>query len=241
MVISHKYKYVFVELPRTGTTAISKELCEHYDGEKLLDKHSKYSHFKRIASDDQLKYFVFSCVRNPLDRTVSLYFHLDRTIRSATERVHKEKNFLKRTKDRFSIYYFQKRYKFAQKENVDFSQFFLKFYKFPYVEWSLFDHKKFDFIIRFDNIQDDFRACLEKLGIEPVRELPVVNKTKGRQKDFLQYYNEDAIKRAEKVFGPFFYTMGNNLNTTSLNWRIDWWSLLLFRIRLVLLKMIHAF
>ena len=31
MIISHKYKYLFVELPRTGSTAISNELCEYYE------------------------------------------------------------------------------------------------------------------------------------------------------------------------------------------------------------------
>ena len=31
MIISHQYKYVFVALPRTGTTAIEKEFKELYD------------------------------------------------------------------------------------------------------------------------------------------------------------------------------------------------------------------
>ncbi len=32
MIIRHRYKYVFVELPHTGSTAISEELRELYDG-----------------------------------------------------------------------------------------------------------------------------------------------------------------------------------------------------------------
>ncbi len=42
MIISHKYKYLFIELPRTGTTAISKELRERYAGELIYEKHTKY-------------------------------------------------------------------------------------------------------------------------------------------------------------------------------------------------------
>ena len=36
MIISHEHKYVFVEFPRTGTTAISKELCLNYFGKRIL-------------------------------------------------------------------------------------------------------------------------------------------------------------------------------------------------------------
>ena len=73
MVISHKYKYIFVELPRTASTAISNQLVKYYDGHKILIKHASYQNLKYFYKDKYLDYFVFSCVRNPLDRTVSFY------------------------------------------------------------------------------------------------------------------------------------------------------------------------
>ena len=48
MIISHKYKYVFVGLPLAASTAISKELCEQYDGKAILAKHSIYQDFLKI-------------------------------------------------------------------------------------------------------------------------------------------------------------------------------------------------
>ena len=45
MIISHKYKYLFVELPRTGTESIKNELIEYYDGHEIHSKHSRYSKF----------------------------------------------------------------------------------------------------------------------------------------------------------------------------------------------------
>lgn len=36
MVISHKYKHLFIEVPSTASTAISAELREHYGGELIL-------------------------------------------------------------------------------------------------------------------------------------------------------------------------------------------------------------
>ena len=33
MIISHKHKYIFIGLPFSGSSAISKELIEEYEGE----------------------------------------------------------------------------------------------------------------------------------------------------------------------------------------------------------------
>ena len=73
MIISDKHRYLFVELPRTATTAIAKELRENYEGHSILYKHATYEDFLRIATDEQKKYFTFSCIRNPLDDVVSIY------------------------------------------------------------------------------------------------------------------------------------------------------------------------
>ena len=35
MVISDTHKYIYVELPLTGSTAVSQELCELYEGKKI--------------------------------------------------------------------------------------------------------------------------------------------------------------------------------------------------------------
>ncbi len=57
MIISHKHKYLFVELPRTGSTAIYEELCQHYDGTQILFRHATYDDFLKVASEEEKKYF----------------------------------------------------------------------------------------------------------------------------------------------------------------------------------------
>ena len=74
MIISHKHRYLFVELPHTASSAIRHELREYYDGVPILQKHSYYHQFLEIASEQEQRYFVFSTIRNPLDVTVTLYF-----------------------------------------------------------------------------------------------------------------------------------------------------------------------
>ena len=55
MIISHRHRFVFVELPRTGSSAVRRELRELYDGVPILHKHSTYDEFRRQARSEKLK------------------------------------------------------------------------------------------------------------------------------------------------------------------------------------------
>ncbi len=74
MIISHQHRYLFVELPRTGSTAISRELRQNYDGESILVKHATYQISKDGDSGGERVLCLFR-YRNPLDDAVSLYFN----------------------------------------------------------------------------------------------------------------------------------------------------------------------
>src|SRR5918995_1035014 len=76
MIISHRHRYVCVEMPRTGSRAVADELEQFYDGHEILRKHATYSDFLRQATEDERTYFSFSSVRNPLDVAVTRYAHL---------------------------------------------------------------------------------------------------------------------------------------------------------------------
>ncbi len=73
MIISDRYRYVFIQTPMTGSSAVAKELVEKYEGRTILSKHAIYSTFLANANNEQRKYFVFSGVRHPLDKMVSNY------------------------------------------------------------------------------------------------------------------------------------------------------------------------
>ena len=74
MVVSDDYKYLFLEMPFTASTATSRELIDHYKGKRVFDRrHAPYDQFRRIASPEQRNYFVFAGVRNPLDTVITTY------------------------------------------------------------------------------------------------------------------------------------------------------------------------
>ena len=202
MVISDKYKYLFIEMYNTGSTSISNELCEFYDGRRILRKHSRYHEFLKTATEEQKKYFVFSGIRNPMDTVITVY--------SKFANNHKGKYTDPQQWRKNGGYVKDKRLQlFSDIKNAQltFQEYFLKYYKVPYDRWSRLDHEKFNYIIRYENIQNDFRAVLQKLNIEPVRDLPTLNKTEGKQ-DYTNYYTPEIQKRAVFVFGPFMDKWG---------------------------------
>jgi hypothetical protein len=224
MIISHKHKYLFVELPRTGSTAVRRELRHYYDGTPILFKHATYHDFQRVANAEEKNYFVFSGIRNPLDEAVSLYFKYKTDHQARFSHLEQtEKNWLVR-------FITKKKYDFVQGSDADFSTYFMKHYWLPYSNWSALSHKEFDFVIRFENLADDFAQALRLIGLEAKRPLPVVNKTARRRQSFTTYYSPEAIRRAKRVFGPYMQQWGYEFPPEWNNAPIPWWNQMEFEL-----------
>ena len=208
MIISDTFRYVFVELPRTGSTAISRELREVYEGRAILHKHATYQEFLDSATDDQKSYFAFGGIRNPLDDAVSLYFKLLGDHKAAYSSIATAGWFTR------MVYAFRwRQFRFAREEEAGFSQFFLKFYRWPYDNWSCLSHPRLDCILRFERLAEDFPRAVTGFGAVPLRPLPVQNKTAERKKHFSEYYDPDAIARAKWVFGVYMEKWGYEFPT----------------------------
>ena len=191
MIISHEYRYLFVEVPRTGSTAISAELREHYGGESILKKHAYYSTFLSQASEDEKRYRVLSGIRNPLDDAVSSY-----------------SKFATRPRDYYSASRRNlRKHDIVNGENMSFSDYLRRFYRFPFDHWTSTYHRQFAKIIRFENLQEDFADAIRLVGADLVRPLPQKNKT-NRKEDFASYYTKEDIERAVWIFGPYMQTWG---------------------------------
>ncbi len=202
MIISDKYKYLFVEMYNTGSTTISNEMCELYDGKRILRKHSRYHEFLKTATEEQKKYFVFSGIRNPMDSIVTEYLKLKNNHRG---KYTNPKDWL--VNGGYVKEGQLKLYADVTNNKLTFEQYFKKYYKVPYDKWSRLDHAKFDFVMHYENLQNDFTTVLHKLNIEEKRKLPQLNKTEGKD-DFIKYYTPGIRKRAIFVFAPFLDIWG---------------------------------
>jgi hypothetical protein len=207
MVISHKNKYLFVQLPHTGCSAIARELREYYDGEPIHRKHSRYHHFLKSASEAEKKYFVFSGIRNPIEDAMSMFFKL----KSNHEGYDNPINYIEN--GGFVTKRMRRKFEFVKNNHGDFKKYFRKSYRYPYDNWSRLDHCRFDYIIRFERIQDDFSEVLMQLGIEQIRPLPVYNKTRKRRDDETHLSASDLKNRVHWVFAPFMQKWGYKMPT----------------------------
>ena len=224
MVISHEHRYVYVEVPRTGSSAIARELREHYGGEQILRKHATYRDFLRHATEDERSYFTFSGVRNPLDVAVTRYVHIKQNAKDHFTDPHHVsiRNSLASRLER-------RIYAWVKEKDADFETFLKRWYLLPWDTWTSLDHRGMDMIIRFENLADDFAVAIARIGLEPVRPLPVVNATPGKDGDFTSYDTPATRKRAAWVFGPYIEVWGYSFPPEWGRVRVPWWSRLLYR------------
>ena len=198
MIISHKYKFLFIGLPFSASSAISKELHLEYDGEAYLRKHSLYHEFENVATKEELEYFVFAVLRNPMEIAVTVYEKM---------KANAKGNFT--NPDLFSengghiSKQQRQRFNFIKDNNCSFQQYFKKFHQKPYDNLSSLTIDNCDFVIRYENIAEDYLLALKKAGVNNLRPLPVANKTVGKNKEILAYYTDDIKDRAISIFGPF--------------------------------------
>jgi len=199
MIISHKYKFLFIGLPFSASSAISKELHQQYEAQPFLRKHSLYYEFNKEATKQEMGYFVFAVLRNPMEIVITTYEKMKSNAKgNFTNPVFFTENGGHITAKQ------RERFDFIINNNATFQQYFNKFYKKPYDNLSSLTIDYCDFVIRYENIDRDYLSALKNIGISNPKPLNVANKTLGKvQNDILGYYTDEIKDRAVSVFGPF--------------------------------------
>lgn len=98
MIISDKYKLIFIRIPKTGSTSVEKALIEA-DPECISSDNTKhpYGHFSSQTVKDKYhvgeyrwkNYFKFCTIREPVDWYLSMYLdHVQHPLRKWAEPMH---------------------------------------------------------------------------------------------------------------------------------------------------------
>lgn len=184
-MINHKYKCIFVHIPKTGGTSI-----EYVFDKLALRRMVKYKHYT-LRNYERLnqqidQYYKFSFVRNPWDMTVSMYNYLWKTERPWPKKWRRNNN-------NFS--------KLSFEEWVTHSSFLAPTIRTldvnarhngqdgDFSSWLTSEKYTLDFIGKFENLQGDFNKICDKIGM-PQQQLPHVNKSRG--KHYTEYYNDET-------------------------------------------------
>jgi len=206
-VISRAKGYLFIATPRTGSTAIIRVLQDHYDGETIPSQNveadgrvlvdSKHGRLGQLLTHGILtpkeseRLFKFCGVRNPFDSIVSLY---EKTRRRYVRQLDNPAHFIHRSSR-------QLRAATAAKEGFGpwLDAMFGDDLDKPAAHLEAALNDDLDFVIRFEHLQADFDAVMEKLGLG-TQAVPQVNPTPGRTHDYRSYYDERSRAVVERRF-----------------------------------------
>ena len=192
MLISDKYKYIFISIPKTGTTAIQSFLLENDKScvlntvqikgkEVSVDEHIKTEKLKKIMGDQFNEYTVFTFIRNPYMRKVSGYFFY-------------------KNGDTLHSHYFIR--------NLMANMNILLTKLIPFSIWSIVKPSKkltdyffdkdnqllIDLVGKTENLNEDLLMICEKIGIElSSKKIPVKNKSTNSTVEY--YFSNRVHKR----------------------------------------------
>jgi hypothetical protein len=168
-MINHSLQCIFVQVPKTGSTSISKTINANLQ-KKRIRPHSDIMQIKeKVAENAFDNYFKFGFVRNPWCRAVSLYHR-----KQGTQMRH-----------RMSFTEFINWHNYATDTCIYPTQ---KKYQLDFFTDST-GEILVNFIGRFESFQQDFNTACDKMGI-PHQQLP--HKNKGKHKHYTEYYDDET-------------------------------------------------
>jgi hypothetical protein len=196
MIISHKHKFIFFAIPKTGTHSIRFALRpflgiedeEHvalFHESKLkidafndrINGHISVKEIKPHLSEEIWNsYFKFTFVRNPWDRFISIIVFKNHNLEKFPDLV-----------DAFAK-------KKLENEAISPSDFFK-----PQADYVIDDNKvqALDFIGKTENMQADFDTICDRIGINRIQ---LDQKNKSQHDNYKRYYNDELKERLAHIY-----------------------------------------
>jgi hypothetical protein len=214
MLLSPKYRFLFVHIAKTGGTSVraaleglrwrdpwywSMFLCSrlsHLSGHRIATKLPR--HAKAIAAKEMLPkevfdgLFKFAFVRNPWDLQVSSFHHIRRE-RPQYLGGHTElEPFLRWKLDP------ERPYQYHLDTSIELQSDYLI---------DLHGTVIVDFIGRYEHLHEDFAIACERIGI-PAPALPHARKASDRSKDYRAYYTDATAELVARHFAADIALLG---------------------------------
>lgn len=190
---SHKGKFFFVHIVKTGGQSIKKDLEKHFTDVVYLPHLSTQAHFD-LFPDIYSEYFSFAFVRNPWDWVVSMYFYRQKRFAEGWRRpsITQHTDFLGMEFDDFV----RMLHAFEMPVNI------LSPILLPNGEIGV------DFLGRFENLYDDLDIVYAKIGLPPIdrAKFPFINTTK--HKHYSTYYTSETRQLVAEISMPVIERFG---------------------------------
>jgi hypothetical protein len=191
-MISHKYKCIFIHIPRTAGTAIEKWICG--DDWWYIEKETKHllaSQAKKIYQEYWDSYFKFSFVRNPWDRMVSCLGAYEDFFKISCKEFLNIDGYKKEFGYPITI---ENDYRFSKKNDIQ-----LEKHQEHSVYLNILD-ENLDFIGKFESLRKDTEFIKKRLKIEKDFPFTVKDGASKRKDKYQDYYDDKARRDVEELF-----------------------------------------
>ena len=204
MLISHKHKFITIDIPKTGTRTLRETLRSvgsvDFYGKAGDSNHFFYQHGNIIGCEKGFKdrgwdfddYFKFSVVRNPWRRYVSLLLYKinkAKQYRNYTEEERENCSPIKKKQGKHCLKHWNA---FGRDENK-FLKAIIK--NNPSQQNFICDQNgevQIDLIGQLESIHRDFAIFCEEVGVLPIPDLKHSNKN-SYEKPYTEYYTQELI------------------------------------------------
>ena len=205
MIVNHKYKFIFIHVPKCAGTSIKRALYPHSDKcdqflgghpsvpdkNDEVDKHSTALEIKNYVTEERWgEYFTFSFVRNPFSRMVSLYNWWQKTDGKFDLKTKEKINKLSFKEFVFSDY--------TGKSQVDFLS--SKPSKHIFVDYKY--RLELDFVGEYERVDRDFAYLCGLFKLPNIK----LNKhnASSHNKNYMSYYDEETEGEVRRKFNKDF-------------------------------------
>lgn len=239
MIISDKYKYIFIGIPKTATASIRTVLCameSRYDtlfylppGHKDTINHATALQIMSLNKEIWSKFFKFAFVRNPWDRVVSWYMY--RRNKNTTPTKGEFEKWLLQDYDKCVEHEANALllYKEAKKKVVPLNA--IKNYKINYMlpclDWITDDQGKImvDYVGKFERLAKDWKVVCGRIGINA--QLPMTNVTNTTH--YSMFYTKETERIIADRFKKDIEAFGYKFERKSKIYNFRWSNLLKHR------------
>jgi hypothetical protein len=198
VIVSHEHRFVYVQVPQTGSSAIGSWMVEHLGGVSVLRKHTTLPQARRLLGSSIDGYQVIASVRDSLDQFVSSYF---KTLNRPPTGTGSGGWFGLRATSTARV-------EWAQSGDPSIDSYIDEFVRRPHGPVYTLSLRAADLVLRYENIGTASQRVSAAIGVGELPPVPQANRTDRDRSNLSDLASPERYDRVVRYHRPFRHEWG---------------------------------